>query len=376
MKIALVYDRVNKFGGAERVLLALHEIWPDAPLYTSVYDKENAEWAKDFKIIPSFLQKMPFAKKNHESFAPIMPVVFESFDFNDYDVVISVTSEAAKGIVTKPNVLHLCYCLTPTRYLWSGYEQYFNKGFKRLLMRYPIAYLRLWDKIAAERPDCYIAISETVRARIKNYYHRESEIIYPPVETEKFKIRNPKSEINTKYFLIVSRLVEYKKVDLVIETFNKLEWNLKIIGVGRKMRGLTRLRDSFGKAKRKNIEFLGQLTDDKLLAYYQKCEAVIFPQEEDFGIVALEAMACGKPVIVYDKGGASETVIDGVTGFFFKEQTVEALAAKLQSFKAESFKQKDCRQQAEKFNKERFKQEFKKFVEDRWKNHTKIISTS
>lgn len=371
MKIALVYDRVNKFGGAERILLALHEIWPEAPLYTSVYDEKNAPWAKDFKVIPSFLQKFPPARKNHECFAPFMPIVFESFDFDQYDIVISVTSEAAKGIVTRPKTLHLCYCLTPTRYLWSGYEEYFNKARKRFLMRYPIAYLRLWDKIAAERPDEYIAISKTVQARIKNYYHRESEVIYPPVDTDKFEIpsfaKATAGKQNSNYFLVVSRLVKYKKVDLAVEAFNKLGWSLKVVGVGREMGNLRK------KAK-ENIEFLGQLTDNELLSYYQNCEAVVFPQEEDFGIVPVEAMACGKPVIAYGKGGAIETVIGGVTGFFFKEQTVGCLAAKLQNSKVSEILKEGCRKQAEKFNKERFKEEFKNFVEKKWKNHTKTTS--
>ena len=187
---------------------------------------------------------------------------------------------------------------------------------------------------------------------------------------------SPKYKIqNTKYFLVVSRLVKYKKVDLVIEVFNKLGWNLKIVGIGRELGALTRLRDSFGKAKKDNIEFLGQLTDMELLFYYQNCQAVIFPQEEDFGIVAVEAQACGKPVIAYKKGGSTETVAEGKTGLFFTEQTTEALEAKIQSFKAAEYKAEDCRRQAEKFSKEKFEKEFKKFVTERWQNHLKNIST-
>src|SRR3989338_4440016 len=181
MKVALVYDRVNKWGGAERVLLALHKIFPDAPLYTSVYDNDKAPWAKVFKIKTSFLQNFPFASQNHEFYAPLMPLVFESFSFDEYDLVISVTSEAAKGILTKPQTKHICYCLTPTRYLWSGYEDYFKNPILRFISKQVVFYLRFWDKIASQRPDVLIAISKEVQKRIKKYYDRDSSIIYPPL---------------------------------------------------------------------------------------------------------------------------------------------------------------------------------------------------
>jgi len=181
MKVAIVYDRVNKWGGAERVLLALHEMFPKAPLYTSVYDKKNAKWANVFpKIYTSFLQHIPFAKSNHELFAVLMPLAFESFNFDKYDLVISVTSEFAKGIITKQSTLHVCYCLTPTRYLWSGYEDYFRNKIFKILTKSIIIYLKEWDKMAAKRPDVMVAISSEVRNRIKKYYNRDSEIIFPP----------------------------------------------------------------------------------------------------------------------------------------------------------------------------------------------------
>lgn len=367
MKVALIYDRVNKWGGAERVLLALHEIFPQAPLYTSVYNPKTAGWAKIFpKVVPSFLQNFPLAKTSHEIYSPLMPIAFESLDLSEYDLIISVTSEAAKGVLTPPHQLHLCYCLTPTRYLWSGYGDYFKTEKSRQLSRFLIFYLRKWDKTACQRPDSFIAISKTVQSRIKNYYHHESEIIYPPVDTKKFYPHV--GDKNSKYFLVVSRLVKYKKVDLVIDAFNKLGWNLKIAGTGREM--------NFLKTKAKsNVEFLGQLTDQQLLRYYQNCEGLIFPQEEDFGIVPLEAQACGKPVIAYRAGGAVETVIENKTGLFFDKQTVESLIAKLQSFKTADFKIEDCRKQAEKFSKEKFIIEFKKFTEAEWQKHIKNIST-
>jgi len=384
MKVALVYDRVNKWGGAERVLLALHEIWSQAPLFTSVYNSKTAGWAKVFpKIIPSFLQKFPWAKTSHEIFSPLMPIAFESLDLSGYDLIISVTSEAAKGVLTSPHQLHLCYCLTPTRYLWSGYDDYFKTEKSRRLSRLLISYLRKWDKIAGQRPDGYVAISKTVQSRIKNYYHRESEVIYPPIDTDKFEIRNPKSEsntkylpcsprgvagrqagkiLNTKYFFVVSRLVKYKKVDLVIETFNRLGWNLKIAGTGRETNSL--------KTKAKNnIEFLGQLTDQQLLSYYQNCEAVIFPQEEDFGITAVEAMAAGRPVIAYRAGGALEIVQEGLTGIFFNEQEPESLMAVLKSFRSDDFSPELIRQKALEFDQEKFKEKIRKFIDENWHRH-------
>jgi len=199
MKVALVYDRVNRWGGAERVLLSLKEIFPESPLFTSIYNPASAPWAKNFKVIPSFLQKIPLVRNHHELIPYLMPLSFESLDFDSYDVVVSVTSEFSKGILTKPKTLHLCYCLTPTRYLWSGYEEYFDKNWQRKLTKPLVEYLRKWDIIAAKRVDCYLAISKTVAERIKRYYGRESEVVYPPVDVEKFQIPNFKSQKNPKY---------------------------------------------------------------------------------------------------------------------------------------------------------------------------------
>jgi len=369
MKVALVYDRVNKWGGAERVLLALHEIWPEAPLYTAVYHPQTAPWASVFKVIPSFLQNFPLAKKHHELYPWLMPFAFESFNFDEYDVVISVTSEAAKGIITKPQTLHLCYCLTPTRYLWSGYEEYFSSSVQRLASSWLVKYLRNWDKVAAQRPDEYLAISQTVKERIKKYYGRESEVIYPPISTDKFKIQNSKFKVKKDFFLVVSRLVKYKRIDLAIEAFNQLGWNLKIAGTGKELK---KLQAKAGK----NIQFLGQLTDEALLNYYQNCQGLVFPTEEDLGLVPLEAQAMGKPVIAFARGGAVETVVEGKTGLFFNQQTPGALIEALRRFKETNFKAEDCRAQAEKFNQVRFAREFKNVVERKWQEHLKTISMS
>ena len=237
MKIAFVYDRVNKFGGAERILLSLREIWPDAPLFTSVYSPQTAPWAAEFDVRPSFLNFFPFVQTRHEWLTPFTPLAFESFDFSPFDVVLSITSGDAKGIITKPGTLHICYCLTPTRYLWSAFPDYlaqpgmgwFN-GLAKVFMKIFFVKLRLWDQIASRRPDTYITISENVGRRIKAYYQQEAEVIYPPVEIEKFKPQ--KKMTKEKYFLIVSRLVPYKKIDYAIAVFNQLGWKLKIIGKG------------------------------------------------------------------------------------------------------------------------------------------------
>lgn len=362
MKVALVYDRVNKWGGAERVLLALHEIWPDAPLYTAVYDPAGAPWAKDFKVVPSFLNRLPFAKKNHEKLALLMPLAFESFSFEGYDLVISVTSEAAKGIITKPETRHFCYCLTPTRYLWSGYEQYFDSAFRRLIGAPAVKYLRQWDLVAARRPDAMIAISDCVRRRIRKYYGRAAKVIYPPVDLERFKQgaksgpeSSPPIKVQDNYFLIVSRLVPYKRVDLAVRAFNKLGIPLKIIGTGGEAEKLK-------KTAGPNIEFLGALTDREVLGYYRSCQAVVFPGEEDFGLVPLEAQACGRPVIALKAGGALETVVEGKTGRFFWPQTTDALVSVVKECLSQRFSVKDCRQNSQRFGQKLFRQKIKTAV--------------
>lgn len=375
MKVALVYDRLNKWGGAERVLLALHKLFPDAPLYTSVYDPIKAPWAKVFNIKTSFLQGLPFTM-NHELFAIVMPIAFESFNFDDYDLVISVTSEAAKGIITKPQTKHICYCLTPTRYLWSGYDEYFKNPILRILSKPVVWYLKFWDKIAAARPDEYIAISKEVQGRIEKYYGRDSRVVYPPVEFDAriwnleagtLKLENRsfdpqassvknlassfKFQSSNSYFLIVSRLVSYKKIDLAIKAFNKLKLPLKIVGIGSEMNKLKTMAGL-------TIEFLGSLTDKELVRYYNGCRVLVFPGLEDFGLTILEAQSFGKPVIAFRGGGALETIIENKTGIFFNEQSVESLIKAIEQFNNLTINPKDCIEQASKFSFEKFKESF------------------
>ncbi len=355
MKIAIVYDRVNKWGGAERVLLTLHEMFPDAPLYTSVYDEKRAPWAKVFpKVVTSFLQKIPFAKSNHEFFAPLMPLAFESLDLTGFDLVISVTSEAAKGIIARPGTIHICYCLTPTRYLWNGYSEYFKGSTLKGVLKPVISYLRKWDLIAARRPDELIAISTEVKSRIKKYYGLDSEIIFPSTEPLSINVTEAKAK---ESYLVVSRLVSYKRVDLAIKAFNNLGYSLTIVGGGREMKKLKRLAKN-------NIKFVGGVPDSELGQYYQGAKALVMPQEEDFGIVAVEAQSFGVPVIAYKKGGAQDTVMNGKTGILFPYQTVESLIDAVKKFEKVEHKIKfeDCIINSKKFSKERFKKEFAKVV--------------
>lgn len=357
MRTAIVYDRVNKWGGAERVLLALHEMFPDAPLYTSVYDEKNASWAKVFPgIKTSFLQNIPFAKSNHEFLAPLMPLVFESFDFSDFDLVISVTSEAAKGIRTGPGTYHLCYCLTPTRYLWSHKKEYFANGILKIIAGPFIKYLRRWDLVASGRPDKIIGISTTVSGRIKKYYKRDSMIIYPPSGfNNKMFVPKIKTKKKGKYYLMVGRLVKYKKVDLAIKAFNILKKPLVIVGTGREEKHLRSIA-------RKNIKFAGQVPESDLVEYYNGAIALIMPQEEDFGIVSIEAQSLGVPVIAYQKGGATDTVISGKTGLFFESQTPESLADAVIRFEKIAFVVDNLLSNAKKFDKQSFKKQIARFV--------------
>lgn len=317
MKVALVYDRINKWGGAERVLLALHKIFPDAPLYTSIYDKNGASWAQEFSVKTSFLQKAEILRGYNDLLALFMPIAFEAFDFSEFDLVISVTSEFAKAIITKPGTIHICYCLTPTRYLWSGYSDYFRNPLFRFITKPAVSYLRNFDKISAHRPDYYIAISSDVKKRIKKYYSVDSKIIYPPVILNNIE-KNQKRE---DFFLLVSRFSRfsyYKKVDLAIEAFNKSGRKLKIVGGGP-------LISKYKSGAKKNIEFLGPITDEELSKYYQTTRALIFPGKEDFGLVMAEALSFGTPVIAYKAGGARDIIKEGVNGEFFTKQTPEGL---------------------------------------------------
>lgn len=355
MKIALVYDRVNKWGGAERVLLSLHKIFPSAPLYTSVYSEKNASWAKVFDIRTSFLQKIPWVREHNELFPFLMPLAFESFDFDEYDLIISVTSESAKGVITNTKTKHICICLTPTRYLWSGYNFYFANPILRFITSPAVKYLRNWDLVASRRPDLYIAISKEVKRRIKKYYKKDSVVIYPSIEIKNTGLKTKKGN----YFLLVSRLskyVSYKRVDLVIDLFNESGLNLKIVGTGS-------MENKLKEKSKKNIKFLGRVSDIELEKLYRGAKALIFPAVEDFGLVMAEAQFFGTPVIAYRGGGALEIVVEGKTGEFFDEQTSQALSKVLKNFDERRYNVKEVVKNAQKFTFKKFEKEIKKLIE-------------
>lgn len=353
-RIALVYDRVNKWGGAERILLLLHEMFPDAPVYTSVYDRNSAPWANDLKIKTSFLEKIPFARRHHEFFALFMPFAFEQFDFSAYDYVISLTSEGAKGIITSSKTTHICVCLTPTRYLWSGYDMYFANKFFRYIS-YPLVwYLRRWDAAVAFRPDIMIAISQTVKDRIRKYYKRDSEIIYPPLFLTHPHRRQSKSK---GYYLVVSRLSQFtphKRVDIAIKAANKLKVSLKVIGEG----------DTayFKKISGSTVEIVGKVDDITLGKYYAESEALIFPGVEDFGLVMVEAQSYGKPVLAFREGGAMEIVREGKTGEFFDKPTVVSLTHGLKKIMKNRYNRNVCIENSKRFTKENFVNALKKHI--------------
>lgn len=324
MKVAIVYDRVNKWGGAERLLLVLHRLFPKAPLYTSVYDPNSAKWAKVFPVVhTSFLQHLPLVKNHHEWVAWLMPLAFWTLNLSGYDLVISVTSEFAKGIRVKgSNTKHLCICLTPTRYLWSHYTEYFKSKWFRVASYPGILLLRLWDKKIARQPDVMIAISSQVQKRIKKYYDRESQLVFPPVVVK--RVSSKKSGLRStchslkNYYLVVSRLVPYKQVELVVSAFNKLQLPLVIVGAGSQEKKLRQLA-------KPNIIFAGFVNEGDLKKYYQNAKAFIMPQHEDFGLAAVEAQGFGVPTIAYKAGGALDFVTEGKTGVLFNRQTARSL---------------------------------------------------
>lgn len=352
MKIAIVHDYLNQYGGAERVVEALHELFPDAPIYTSVYLPEKMpESFRNMEIRESFLRILPFLDRFFKFYFLLYPFAFISFDLSGYEVILSSSSAYAKGIKAPRGTMHICYCYTPTRFIWR-FKQYMQEErmsiFFKKIIQICVSFLKRWDFNTASNVDFFIAISENVRRRIRDAYKREAEVIYPPVNTEIFYQDKARYEKEGEYFLIVSRLAAYKRVDLAIEAFNKLGLPLKIVGDGP-------YRNLLEQRAHRNIEFLGKIDDMMLNEVYARCIAVIFPGEEDFGIVPVEAQAAGKPVIAYARGGALETVVDGVTGVLFDEQSVDSLIQALNSFYKISFNSIIISQNALRFSKGIFK---------------------
>jgi len=365
MKVALVHDFLKEFGGAEKVLLDLIKIYPGAPIYTLFYNKQKlGRYFKNKKIVTSSLQTYySLFKKKDFLLRPLLPKAIEEFDFQKYDLVISNTNSFAKGVITGPDTLHISYCHSPTRYLWDYAHQYEKehkiRGLKGLITRLIFSNLRLWDLSASKRPDFFLANSKNVARRIKKYYRREAEIIYPGIKVNDFKISSQKK----RYFLIVSRLSRYKKTDLAIQTFKKLPDKLLIVGRGPEQDRLKKMAKSS-----KNIKFLGFVKKRELKKLYQGCRALIFPQEEDFGLTPLEAMASGRPVIAYRKGGILETLRENISGIFFNKQNPASLKKAIACYNRieKKFNPHEIRHSVIKFDEENFKRRFKQIISDKF----------
>lgn len=355
MKTALVHDWLNQIGGAEDVLQSLVTLYPAAPVYTSIFVPQSMPpLYRQWDIRTSFINRLPLGHRAPRLYLPLYPLAFEQFDFRAYDLVVSNKSGFCHGIVTGPETLHICYCLTPTRYIWR-YHQYAeqeNLGRAAQAALAPVlSYLRLWDRLAAERVDHFIAISAEIRRRISKVYGRESTIIYPPVHTERFQPVDRPDD----YYLFVGRLVPYRRLDLLVEAFNRLGRRLVIAGSGRD-------RERLQQAARSNIEFLGYVPDGALPDLIARCRAFIFPGEEDFGIAPIQAMAAGRPVIAYAAGGALDTVVPG-TGHLFHAQTVGAIVAAVEQFDTASVSPAFIRAHAEQFDVAVFQEKMQRFVE-------------
>jgi len=359
-KIAIVHDFLTKLGGAEKVLHALHKMYPDAPIYTLLYDKKVTKGqfeAPDYKIITSSLQKYPKLIRKPKFLFPKFPKAVEKFDFSKYDIVISSSNSYAHGIITKPETFHVCYCYSPTRYLWDWYHEYLKEnniglGLKGLFIRYLLYNVRVWDKNAAERANSWIAISKHVQKRIAKYYRKDSTVIYSPVDVSKIPFN--KENIGDHY-IIVSRLEPYKRIDYVVETFNKNGKPLIIIGEGSESEKLKKMAKS-------NIKFLGWQPDESVYKYIGSAKAFIFPGEEDFGLTPIETMATGRPVIAFNKGGVAETVIDTKTGILYNEQSAKELNKVIEKLENSSFVKEDCRKRSEEFSIEKFSSDLKSHI--------------
>lgn len=369
-KIALVHDYLLGIGGAERVLKVLHEMFPDAPIYAVVYDKKFVrEFLGDVRMQGSFLQKLPlFLRRRYKYFSFLIPTAVEQIDLSEFDVVISSCSAFCKGVITRPDTVHISYCHTPTRFLWDWAHPYLrsmNGGqVRNVAGRIMLHFLRLWDQQAAQRVDYFIANSKHIAARIRKYYGKEAQVIYPPVGNKppSNPLESSAALPGSPYYLIVSQLRPYKQIDVAVEAFKKLGFPLVIIGGGSDAR---RLRDLAGDCS--NITFLGLQSDEVVTSYYKNCKALIFPGEEDFGMTMVEAMSLGKPVLALRRGGAKEIVIEGVTGEFFDEPHHVVLADGLRRLNNnyDGYSPTLIRKRAEKFSRERFATELLEFIEKR-----------
>ena len=365
LKIALVQDWLTIIGGSEKVFEVISSLFPDADIFTLVADPESV---KKLNINPervntSFIQKFPFARKKYRSYLPFFPLAIESFDLSGYDLVISSSHAVAKGVLTHSNQTHICYCHSPIRYAWDLHFQYMkdaglNKGIKGIIAKIILQKIRLWDFTTNGRVDYFISNSDYVGRRIKKIYNRNSATIYPNVAVENFEVEVNKGD----YYFTCSRFVAYKKIDLIVNAFNEMpDKNLIIIGDGPEFEKTKKLASQ-------NVILMGHQPFDILKEYLSKARALIFAAEEDFGIVPVEAQACGTPVIAYGKGGVTESIIDNVTGIFYKEQTAKSLIEGIERFENTEFDAQIIRKNAERFSTLRFIEEFYNFISNNYKD--------
>lgn len=367
MKKALVNDWYYVNGGAEKVIHSLNNIWDDFDHFALIdflSDSDRDFILKGKKAKTSFIQKLYGAKKNHRKYLQLFPYAIEQFDFREYDVIITSSSSVAKGILTNHGQLHICYCHSPVRYAWDLYHQYLTdagltKGLKGIYAKYVLHKFRMWDVMNSTNVDFFIANSNYVKRRINKIYRRDATVIYPPVDTGFFTIQETKQE----YYFTASRMIAYKKTELIVEAFNAMpDKKLIVAGEGPEFAKLKKMAQP-------NVEFIGFANRETLKQYMQDARAFVFAAEEDFGIVPVEAQACGTPVIAFGKGGVLETVIEGRTGVFFKEQSAVSLQQAVVRFETIKFNHQEIRQHSLQFSAERFEREMKAFVEDKWKEH-------
>jgi glycosyltransferase involved in cell wall biosynthesis len=363
MKIAIVQEWLVSVGGSDKVVKAISEVYPEADIYTLVANRKTCEeLGFDYsKIKTSFIQKLPFGKTRHRMYLPLMPFAVEQFDLREYDIIISSSHAVAKGVLTKAHQLHICYCHSPIRYAWDLYHEYLHdaglhKGLKGFVAKYILHRLRQWDMLSSFRVDYYISNSDYIAKRIKKIYNRDSVTIYPNIDIKRFELCTEKED----YYLASSRLVGYKKIDLIVEAFNKMpDKKLTVIGEGPDFKKIAKISG-------RNITMLGYQPFEELKNKMQRAKALIFAADEDFGMIPVEAQACGTPVIAFGKGGSLETVKKNETGLFFYEQTTDAIIEAVTLFEKQHFDYATIRKHAEQFSEERFKQEIKDFVQDKY----------
>lgn len=363
MKIAIIHDWFDTPGGAENVIENLLELYPDADLFSLVdfFSKENREkYLKGKQVSTSFIQKLPFAKTKFRNYLPLFPLAIEQFNLDNYDLIISSSHAVAKGVLTGPHQVHICYQYSPMRYAWDMYHTYFKEhnitGIKAFILKKVLHKIRIWDVVSSNRVDHFIAISTLIQDRIRKYYRRDSNIIFPPVNTDIFTCYTQKEE----FFFTASRLVPYKKVKLIVEAFNENGKPLKVAGSGEQYEEIKQMAKD-------NIEVLGYCSDDEMINYMQRSKAFLYAAFEDFGIVPVEAMACGTPIIAYGKGGVLDTVKEGETGILFKEQSIGSLNSAIMKFENISFDSEKISDHAKSFSSKRFHKKFKVFVDEKTK---------